>query len=117
MRNLLQELNRHPGIRGSALVAQDGMIVAGALPPDVQEDVVSALVSFLVTTTHRALAEAEYQPFSDMLLTATHGRVLLLGLGPMYLVVVTDQFADLAVVTVEAQSAAQRIQRATRMNV
>lgn len=117
MKQVLQDLNRHQGIRGSALVTQDGMMVAGALPADVKEDVVSALVSFLVSTTHRALAEGEYTQFTNMTLTATHGRVLLIGMGSMYLVVVTDQFADLPLVQAEAHAAAQRIHRATQMNV
>lgn len=117
MKELLHELNRHSGVRGSAVVTKDGMIVAAALPKDASEEVVSALVSFLLSTTNQSLHEAGMPNFENLVLTATHGRILLLGAGEVYLVVVTDQFANLDLVMVDAHATAGRILKASKINV
>jgi predicted regulator of Ras-like GTPase activity (Roadblock/LC7/MglB family) len=117
MKEILKDLNLEAGIRGCAVLTPDGMMVAGALPAEAKEEVVSALGSFMITTGNRSLKESGLAHFDKMMLTATHGKILIFRVEGAYLVVVTDQFIDLDLAMVEVAAAASRIRRASKMSV
>ncbi|HNS00066.1 MAG TPA: roadblock/LC7 domain-containing protein [Planctomycetota bacterium] len=110
MKRILKELNRTAGIRGSMVMTQDGIMVAAALGPDLVEDVVAALASALLTTVKRSFNQiAAGESLSELVLTATDGKMVFLDLGNAYLVVVAKRDLALASTMVEIQSAAHRI--------
>jgi predicted regulator of Ras-like GTPase activity (Roadblock/LC7/MglB family) len=111
IQDVLEELNRIGGVRGSALVTADGIMVASALRDKSADDVVAGLASFLIATTRRTLEESQLGRFSRFVLTATHGKLVLLDLGDSFLVVLTDQFARLDQCLQEVQEAARQIRR------
>jgi predicted regulator of Ras-like GTPase activity (Roadblock/LC7/MglB family) len=117
MKDILLDLNEEAGIRGSAVMTPDGMMVMSALPADASEDVVSALASFVITTANRSLKESGLTQFEKMMLTATHGKILIFRVEAAYLVVVTDQFVDLDLAMVEVAAAASRLRRASKMTI
>ncbi|HAK97071.1 MAG TPA: hypothetical protein DCM87_19285 [Planctomycetes bacterium] len=110
MKRILQDLNRTAGIRGSMVMTQDGIMVAAALGPDLEEDVVAALASALLTTVKRSFNQiAAGESLSELVLTASDGKMVFLDLGNAYLVVVAKRDLALAATMVEIQSAAHRI--------
>ena len=110
MKRILEELNRTAGIRGSMVMTQDGIMVAAALGPDLEEDVVAALASALLTTVKRSFNQmAAGESLSELVLTASDGKMVFLDLGNAYLVVVAKRDLALAATMVEIQSAAHRI--------
>lgn len=110
MREILQALNATAGIRGSMVMTQDGIVAASALGPDLEEDVVAALASALLTAIRRALATvAPDDRLSQFILTASDGKIVFVNLDMAYLVVVAKRDMALATTMVEIQSAAHRI--------
>ncbi len=110
MKRILEELNRTAGIRGSMVMTQDGIMVAAALGPDLEEDVVAALASALLTTVKRSFNQiAAGESLSELVLTASDGKMVFVDLGNAYLVVVAKRDLALAATMVEIQSAAHRI--------
>lgn len=111
IQDVLGEMNRITGVRGSALVTADGIMIASALLDKGTDDVVAGLASFLISTTRRALGDSQLGKFSRFVLTSTHGKLVLLDLGESFLVVLTDQFARLDQCLLEIQEAARQIRR------
>lgn len=110
MKRILEELNRTAGIRGSMVMTQDGIMVAAALGPDLEEDVVAALASALLTTVKRSFNQiAAGESLAELVLTASDGKMVFIDLGNAYLVVVAKRDLALAATMVEIQSAAHRI--------
>ena len=112
----LNELRRAAGVRGSALLTPDGLMVAHTLDAQFREDVVAGLTSFLLMTTHRCLRENSMGSFQQFVLHATHGKAVFVELDTSYLVVLLDQFADLDSSRQEIQGAAQRLRRCGKMS-
>ncbi len=117
MEKILSELNSAVGVKGSAVVTKDGILVKSALDPGLKEDVVSALSSFLIATTSRALKECGIETFERFIITSTHGKVILVNLEDAYLVVVADQFINIDLTLVEIMSVARKLKKIIKIEV
>ena len=117
IKGVLEELNCTPDIKGSAVVMQDGIMVASALESRIPDDVVAGLVSFLVSTTRRSLKEGGLGEFSRFVMNSTHGKVIVVDVGEGFLVAITDQFAKLESCMDGVQEAALRLRRMARISI
>jgi len=117
MEKVLSELNSAVGVKGSAVVTKDGILVKSALDSNLKEEVVSALSSFLIQTTGRALKECGIDSFDRFILTSTHGKVILVNLEDAYLVVVADQFINIDLTLVEIMSVARKLRKMIKIEV
>ena len=116
--DILAKLDRVRGVKGTGLLTDDGIMVASTLGEDFLEDVVAGLSSFLISTTRRSLREAELGGmFTRFVLNSTHGKVVMLDVGESFLVVITNQFADLGACLVEIQQAGTALRRAARIQI
>lgn len=116
IQDVLNDLKSLLGVKGSALVTPDGMMVASALGPTLDNDVVAGLASFLISTIRRSLNEGQIGSFRRCILNSTHGKVVLIDLGDSFLFVATDQFANLEALLQEAQDASRKIKRMAHMS-
>lgn len=112
---LLEELRDRPGINGAAVVTSDGIMVASVLKERFSDDLVAGLASFLITTTKRAMGSQGQQRFSRFVMHATHGKVILVDIGSAFLIVITDQFVDMAPLLEEIDEIGKRLTRASRI--
>ncbi|MFQ5653807.1 MAG: roadblock/LC7 domain-containing protein [Planctomycetota bacterium] len=116
MKDLLTELNGFPGVQGSMVVSQDGIMVAAALKNGLEEDVVAALSSSLVLTIQRALEPTNADPTpEEMVLSASNGKLVFINLGRAYLVVVTQPHLKLSSDFVELRSVARKLRSRCEM--
>ena len=110
MKKILETLNQTAGIRGSMVMTQDGIMVAAALGPDLEEDVIAALASGLLTRMNRSLNQiGTDDELCEFIVTASAGKIVFKNLGNAYLVVVAKRDMELEITMVEIQSAAHRI--------
>ena len=114
---ILKELKSEIGVKGCAVVTKDGILVKSMLSHDMKDEVVSALSSFLIQTTEKAMNECSMEPFSKFIITSTNGKVIFVNLDYAYLVVVTDQFINIDLTLLNIMSAAQKLKRASRIDV
>lgn len=117
MKNILERLNTVPCVTGSMVITDDGIMVAASLGPELEEDAVAALSSSLVMTLKRSLT-----PFcgafpEEIILTASQGKLVFLGLGSAYLVVVTKVNLKLESDLVEIRSMARKIRQKLEFTV
>lgn len=111
----LGDLRRAPGVKGTALVTSDGLMVASALDSVASEDVVAGLTSFLLMTTTRCLQENGMDALTGYTLHATHGKAVFVDVQNSFLVVLMDQFADVEACRGEIGAAALQLRRCSRV--
>jgi len=109
MKNILKDLNRVAGIKGSMVVTEDGMVVASALGPDLETENVAAISSQMIRSVRRSLDRMGVESFGRYMLSATHGRIVFVNLEVGYLVVIAHQNIKLDVILIEIDSAKYRI--------
>jgi len=69
------------GIVASALVSVDGLIIASALPSDVEEDRVSAMSAAMLSLGERIALELGRGSLEEVYIRGEHGYVLLTSVG------------------------------------
>lgn len=117
IQNILTSIGEVSGVVGSAVLTNDGMVVASQLGPGVLDDVVAGLSSFLISTTRRVLQDAGMEPFNRFVLNATHGKVVLVDIGEAYLIVLTDHLASVADGMAVIDRACEDLREAARIEV
>ncbi len=70
-----------PDIEASALVSVDGLIIASALPNDVEEDRVSAMSAAMLSLGERIAIELGRGTLDQVFIRGEHGYVLLMAVG------------------------------------
>jgi predicted regulator of Ras-like GTPase activity (Roadblock/LC7/MglB family) len=68
-------------VEASALVSVDGLIMASALPPDVEEDRVSAMSAAMLSLGERIAMELRRGTLDQVYIRGDNGYVLLLDVG------------------------------------
>ena len=109
MEQVLERLEREAWVRGSMIVSDEGMVVMERVAKDLDRDAVAALASDLVTEVAEGLQDAEMEPFARIVLTATAGELVVVGCGPIYLVVIAAAGSE--AFYIEIDSAARQLKR------
>ncbi len=82
MVKLLKELQMTtPDVEASAVVSVDGLIIASALPPDVEEDRVSAMSAAMLSLGERIAGELRRGALDQVFVRGEEGYVLLMSVG------------------------------------
>ncbi|MGC9023530.1 MAG: roadblock/LC7 domain-containing protein [Chloroflexia bacterium] len=82
MVKLLKELQMTtPDIEASAVVSVDGLIIASALPADVEEDRVSAMSAAMLSLGERIANELRRGALDQVFVRGEEGYVLLMSVG------------------------------------
>lgn len=117
MKDLLSDLNQVPCVQGSMVITDDGIMVAAALSQGLDEDTVAALSSSLVMTLKRSLTSFCMEIPTEMVLTASEGKLIFINLGSAYLVAVTKRNLKLESEMVEIRSMARKIRHRCELSV
>ena len=82
MVKLLKELQMTtPDVEASAVVSVDGLIIASALPVDVEEDRVSAMSAAMLSLGERIASELRRGVLDKVFVRGEEGYVLLMSVG------------------------------------
>ena len=82
MVRLLKELQvTTPDVEASAVVSVDGLIIASALPADVEEDRVSAMSAAMLSLGERIASELRRGTLDQVFVRGEEGYVLLMAVG------------------------------------
>ncbi len=82
MVKLLKELQMTtPDVEASAVVSVDGLIIASALPADVEEDRVSAMSAAMLSLGERIASELRRGALDQVFVRGEEGYVLLMSVG------------------------------------
>ena len=117
MREILEELNQSVGVRGTAVVTRDGMLVASELTAELDEDAVAAMASALVLNSLSTLRRAGFGEFSLFTIQASSGKMVVADAEVAFLVVVTDPGVNLDLTMVDIAAASYRLKKRGRLGL
>ncbi|MGQ9600426.1 MAG: roadblock/LC7 domain-containing protein [Anaerolineae bacterium] len=101
-----------PDIEASALVSVDGLIIASALPPDVEEERVSAMSAAMLSLGERIAGELGRGTLEQVYIRGANGYVILSAVGEeAVLTVLARQEAKLGLVFLDMRRAAEDLGR------
>ncbi|MCS6963575.1 roadblock/LC7 domain-containing protein [Thermoflexus sp.] len=101
-----------PDIEASALVSVDGLIIASALPRDVEEDRVSAMSAAMLSLGERIASELGRGVLDQVYVHGSNGYVILMAVGQeAVLTVLARENAKLGLVFLDMRRAAQDLAR------
>jgi len=101
-----------PDVEASALVSVDGLIIASALPPDVEEDRVSAMSAAMLSLGERIAGELGRGVLDQVYVRGARGYVILSAVGEeAVLTVLARQDAKLGLVFLDMRRAAEELNR------
>jgi uncharacterized protein len=97
-------------VEAAAVVSADGLPMASALPPYVEEDRLAAMAAALLTLGERASDGLGKGELAQVFVEGVHGHVVLMAAGPdAVLVTVTARAAKVGLVLFEMRRSAARI--------
>ena len=101
-----------PDVEASALVSVDGLIIASALPPDVEEDRVSAMSAAMLSLGERIASELGRGLLDQVYVRGGNGYVILSAVGEeAVLTVLARKGAKLGLVFLDMRRAAEELGR------
>ncbi len=109
MRQVLLDLNKEIGVKGSMIVTRDGIMVAAEIPPPLNCDQVAAIASSSIQRVNGSLRDIGAQDFPKFLFNSTYGKMIFTETGEAYLVVVLDKHINIDFTMLAVASAARKI--------
>jgi uncharacterized protein len=101
-----------PDIEASAVVSVDGLIMASALPSDVEEDRVSAMSAAMLSLGERISSELGRGSLEQVYIRGNNGYVILTSVGEeAVLTALARERAKLGLIFLEMRRAAQDLTR------
>ena len=109
MQDVLETVNRTKGVLASALVGEDGILIAAEASDPSQAELVSALAASLADAGLKLAAACSAGTVGQILLEGETGKVLLQKTDLGWLVVLTAATVNVGLVRVEMKHSSQRI--------
>ena len=101
-----------PEVEAAAVVSADGLPMASALPPHVEEDRLAAMSAALLTLGERAAHNLGKGELAQVFVEGSNGHVILMSAGQSaVLVAVTSKDAKAGLILFEMRKAAGQVQR------
>jgi len=96
-----------PDIQASAIVSSDGLIIASALPKNVEEDRVSAMSAAMLSLGERISAELKRGDLDQVYIRGDSGYVMLMAVGnEAVLTVMANENAKLGLIFLDIKRTA-----------
>lgn len=109
---ILADLNRVEGILGSLIVSKDGLLIAHALPRDVDPELIGAMAAAIFGTAERSASRLAQGELLQVMAEASGGKLLAIDAGKGILAVLTEPNCNLGLIRIEMRDAAEKIKSA-----
>jgi len=101
-----------PDIEASAIVSTDGLVIASALPKDVEEDRVAAMSAAMLSLGERTSHELKRGSLEQVFVKGVSGYILMMGAGQeAVLTVLARKDAKLGLVFLDMKRTAEEISK------
>jgi predicted regulator of Ras-like GTPase activity (Roadblock/LC7/MglB family) len=111
MYEVLSELNKTPGITGSMVVGNDGIVIAADLEERLEGDTVGALAASITSNIQKSLDRLETSPLSQVTIEADNAKLFFSDAKIGILVVTTEQAVNIGLIRLEIKNALGKLQR------
>lgn len=109
MYDVLSELNRTPGITGSMVVGNDGIVIAADLEAGMEPETVGALAASISTSVQKSLDRLQTSPLSQVTIEAENAKLFFSDAGLGILVVTTEKDINVGLIRLEIRNAVSKL--------
>jgi len=109
MKEILNEINDIPGVRGSIVLDKDGLVIASNIMSGLEERTISAMVANIFHEIARALSAGEGDNLSGVQLLAEDGNILFMCTAECILTVITEPGANIGLVSIKMKASLARL--------
>lgn len=104
-------LRQSPDLEAAAVVSSDGLPMASALPPHVEEDRLGAMAAAMLSLGDRASESLGRGKLQQVFVEGSSGYVFLMAAGPAVLCAITRHSAKIGLILYEMHRAAASVSR------
>ena len=109
MYNILGDLNKTSGVKGSMLVGNDGIIIAADLDSRLEDETVGAMAASIMSNITKALERLKQQDLERVTIEANAGKIFLNDAGVGILAVITEPQVNVGLIRLEIKNAVSQI--------
>ena len=114
LEELLEDLEKRSDITASALVTRDGLVMASALPKDVDEDAISAMAGMMLGLGNRVGVVLKRGAAEQVIINGRDGFAVLTECGQAVLIALAPSEAKLGILLYEMKETANMIKNMFR---
>ncbi len=112
MYEVLNDLNKTPGITGSMVVGNDGIVIASDLKEDFESDTVGALAASITSNIQKSLDRLETKPWAQVTIESDNAKLFFTDAQLGILVVTTEKMVNIGLVRLEIKNAIDKLRLA-----
>jgi len=105
MYQVLSELNKTPGVTGSMVVGNDGIVIASDLEAGSEGETVGALAASINSNIHKSLDRLDSGPPSQVTIEANDAKLFVSDAGIGLLVVTAEKDVNIGLIRLEIKHA------------
>ncbi|MFZ1684918.1 MAG: roadblock/LC7 domain-containing protein [Candidatus Zixiibacteriota bacterium] len=109
MYQVLNELNKTPGVTGSMVVGNDGIVIAADLEAGFEGDTVGALAASITSNIQKSLDRLRTSPLQQVTIEAEEAKLFFTDAGLGILVVTTEKDVNVGLIRLEIKNAIGRL--------
>lgn len=109
MKNILNQINDIPGVKGSIVIDKEGLVIASNLMSGLEEKTISALVAVIYAEIVKSLTAGREQDVYGVQLHASGGSIIFLCASYCILIVITESGANMGLISIKMKASIERI--------
>ncbi|MBU0985259.1 MAG: roadblock/LC7 domain-containing protein [candidate division Zixibacteria bacterium] len=114
MYQVLSELNKTPGITGSMVVGNDGIVIAADLETGYEGETIGALAASITSNIQKSLDRLDTSPWAQVTIEADDAKLFFSDARIGILVVTTEKQVNVGLVRLEIKNALSRLTTESR---
>lgn len=109
MKDILKRINKIPGVRGTMIIGEDGLLVANDLAGNEDPNALAAVASSVASTVSSAMTRMSTGDLSRCVLNGDKGSIVLFVVETAILLTLVRKDANMGMVLVELKDASQKL--------
>jgi predicted regulator of Ras-like GTPase activity (Roadblock/LC7/MglB family) len=109
MYQVLSDLNKTPGVTGSMVVGNDGIVIAADLADGFESETVGALAASITSNIQKSLDRLDTNPWAQVTIEADDAKLFFTDAGLGILVVTTEKVVNIGLIRLEIRNAIDRL--------
>lgn len=110
MYEVLSDLNKTPGVTGSMVVGNDGIVIAADLASGLEGETVGALAAAITSNIQKSLDRLDNDPWAQVTIEAEDAKLFFSDARLGILVVTTDKVVNIGLIRLEIKNAIEKLQ-------
>ncbi|MEW5795624.1 MAG: roadblock/LC7 domain-containing protein [Candidatus Zixiibacteriota bacterium] len=113
MYQVLSDLNKTPGVTGSMVVGNDGIVIAADMASGFEGETVGALAASITSNIQKSLDRLDTTPWTQVTIEADDAKLFFTDASLGILVVTTEKVVNIGLIRLEIRNAIDKLKLST----